>query len=97
MRLDELKLSYLIVFLCVLGQLTIYIDGQPAATPFNVGQTTFAPNLDLVTIGSYFWFYNVNSIASAQFYLRPLSQPEIVLAMNQSYTMAYNPKCDFGQ
>jgi hypothetical protein len=74
--------------------LTIYIDGQQIGSTFNVGQTSFSANLDLVTIGSFGNYYNINSIASAQFYLRPLSQPEIVLAMNQSYTLAYNPKCN---
>jgi hypothetical protein len=74
--------------------LTIYIDGQQSGTPYNVGQSAFAANLDLVNIGRFEGANNMNSIASVQFYLRPLSQPEIVLAMNQSYTMAYNPKCD---
>jgi hypothetical protein len=53
--------------------------------------------MDLVSIGRFEETYTISSIASVQFYLRALSQAAIVLAMNQSYTLAYNPKCDFGQ
>jgi hypothetical protein len=77
--------------------LTIYIDGQQFGSPINVGRFVFSANLDQVTIGSFEGHTTVYSIASVQFYLRPLSQPEIVLAMNQSYTLAYNPKCDIEQ
>jgi hypothetical protein len=53
--------------------------------------------LDLVTIGIFEGAHNFKSTASVEFYLKPLSEAEIILAMNKSYTLAFNPECNVGQ
>jgi hypothetical protein len=74
--------------------LTAYTDGNQNGNPTTIGQIAFASNLDLVSIGTSEGFVNYKSTASVEFYLRPLSKAEIILAMNKSYTLAFNPKCN---
>jgi hypothetical protein len=63
-------------------------------TSTNVGQIHFLSNLDQVNIGYYYGYYSYQSLASIEFYLRALSTAEIAQAMNQSYTLPFNPNCD---
>jgi hypothetical protein len=80
-----------------LGKLTFFIDGRPIGTSVFIAQIAFATNLDLVTIGSFESALNDKSTASLEFYLKPLSQAEIIIAMNKSYSLAYNSDCNAGQ
>ena len=76
--------------------MTAYIDGNQIGNPTTIGQIAFASNLDLVNIGTSDGSTNNKSTASVEFYLRPLSKAEIILAMNKSYALAFNPKCNAG-
>ena len=76
-----------------LGILEHFVNGVQMGSTNNLGQIAFATNLDQVIIGFYDGFDNRQSVASVQFYLRSLPAADIVLAMNQSYTLASNPSC----
>ena len=76
------------------GTLKYYVNGNQVATTFSPGQNSFHPNLNIFRIGSYAGTFMVNGMASLEFYLRPLSQPEIIDAMTRSKTFPINPACN---
>ncbi len=69
-----------------------YSDGNPSGANQSVGKFSYNyPIMSLARIG----FLNNQAIASAEIYLRPLSQPEIVAAMDRSKTYPINPSCPY--
>jgi hypothetical protein len=69
-----------------------YTNGTQVGVTSNVGQIIYIPaKMSLVRIG----FLNNQAIASAEIYLRPLSQPDIAAAMARSYTYPINPSCPY--
>jgi hypothetical protein len=69
-----------------------YTNGTQVGVTSDVGQIIYTPAImSLVRIG----FLNNQAIASAEIYLRPLSQPDIAAAMEKSYTYPINPSCPY--
>jgi hypothetical protein len=77
------------------GTLAYYVDGKQVGTIFNdLGQIPFHTNLDRIRLGYFLNSGLKNGLASLEFYLRPLSQPEIAAAMTRSKSFPLNPTCN---
>ncbi len=75
------------------GTLKFYLDGVQSASTFKLGQVNFDKGLDRVRIGYYAGYINLQSIASIELYLQPLSQAEVAASMARSPTYPMNPIC----
>jgi hypothetical protein len=78
----------------ILGSITYYANGIQIGQRSNSGQHSFHTNLDRIQLGYFANKGTKNSMASFEFYLRPLSQAEISAAMERSKTFPINPTCN---
>jgi len=60
----------------------------------SVGKVSFHSGLSLAQIGNFAGTPTYQGVASVEFYLRPLSRPEISVAMTKSKTYPINPACN---
>ncbi len=82
-------------FICfILGYVKYYVNGNQIGPSSNYGQNSFHSNLDRIQLGYFSTLGTKNSMASFEFYLRPLSQTEISAAMERSKTFPINPTCN---
>ena len=68
------------------GKLRFYVNGNQDVPVIEVGQVLFHTNLDRIRLGSFAGQGVTNGMASFEFYLRPLSQQDIIAAMARSTT-----------
>jgi hypothetical protein len=71
-----------------------YVDGNNAGTTQCVGQVSFHSGLSLAQIGNFAGTPTYQGIASVEFYLRPLSRPEVSVAMTKSKTYPIKLVCN---
>jgi len=88
-----LKNQYIFWYLTCPGNLWYYLNGNQTGQTINVGQNSFHTNLDRIQFGNFAGTATKNGMASFEFYLRPLSQLEIIAAMARSRTYPINPNC----
>jgi hypothetical protein len=70
--------------------MSFYVDGNNAGTPQAAPQNSFHSGLSLAQIGYFAGAATYQGIASVEFYLRPLSKPEVSAAMIKSKTYPIN-------
>jgi hypothetical protein len=74
--------------------LRYYANGNQIGLASNFGKNSFYPNLDRIQLGYFSGIGTKNAMASFEFYLQPMTQAEILVAMERSKTFPTNPACN---
>ena len=72
------------------GETQLSLNGTILKTDTSSTKLIFVDGLNTIRIGNWWSYYTKNTMASIEFYLKPFTSNDIMVAMEKSRTLAFD-------